>query len=63
VSKKGLALTFKGWRPESIPSINVPATVMLGDAEIVRPEHAVKMFRLLGGGVAAIAPASRAHRT
>ena len=43
---------FKGWRQEDIPSIEAPALVMVGDADIVRPEHAVQMFRLLGGGVA-----------
>jgi hypothetical protein len=25
--------------------------IVLGDSDIVRPEHAVAMFRLLGGGV------------
>jgi hypothetical protein len=25
---------------------------MIGDSDVVRPEHAVQMFRLLGGGVA-----------
>jgi len=38
---------FKGWWPEDIQSINTPATVIVGDADIVRPEHAVQMFRLL----------------
>ena len=30
----------------------VPTLVMIGDSDVVRPEHAVQMFRLLGGGVA-----------
>jgi pimeloyl-ACP methyl ester carboxylesterase len=25
--------------------------IVIGDSDIVRPEHAVEMFRLLGGGV------------
>jgi hypothetical protein len=25
--------------------------IVLGDSDIIRPEHAVEMFRLLGGGV------------
>jgi hypothetical protein len=25
--------------------------LIIGDADLVRPEHAVEMFRLLGGGV------------
>jgi len=47
VSKKGLALTFKGWRPEDIRSNYALALVMVGDANIVRPEHAIELFRLL----------------
>jgi pimeloyl-ACP methyl ester carboxylesterase len=38
---------FKGWRPEDIRSINAPALVMVGDADIVRPEHSVQTFRCL----------------
>jgi pimeloyl-ACP methyl ester carboxylesterase len=45
------ALAFKGWRPEEIRAIQAPALVMVGDADIIRPEHAVELFRLLGGGV------------
>jgi hypothetical protein len=29
------------WWPEDIQSINATAMVMIGDADIVRPEHAV----------------------
>lgn len=28
-----------------------PTMVVIGDSDIVRPEHAVELFRLLGGGV------------
>lgn len=42
---------FVGWPPEAIQSIKVPTMLMIGDADIVRPEHVVEMFRLLGGGV------------
>jgi pimeloyl-ACP methyl ester carboxylesterase len=28
----------------------VPALLIVGDADVVRPEHVVEMFRLLGGG-------------
>lgn len=28
------------------------SVIVIGDSDIVRPEHAVDMFRLLGGGVA-----------
>jgi pimeloyl-ACP methyl ester carboxylesterase len=36
---------------EAIEAIKVPALLIIGDSDIVRPEHAVEMFRLLGGGV------------
>ena len=42
---------FDGWPPEAISSIEAPTLVIVGDSDIVRPEHAVEMFRLLGGGV------------
>jgi pimeloyl-ACP methyl ester carboxylesterase len=40
------------WPPEAIRSIKAPTMVVIGDSDVVRPEHAVEMFRLLGGGVA-----------
>lgn len=41
----------EGWPAEDIQSINAPTLIMIDDSDIVRPEHAVEMFRLLGGGV------------
>jgi pimeloyl-ACP methyl ester carboxylesterase len=38
------------WLPEDIRSIETPILLIVGDSDIVRPEHAAKMFRLLGGG-------------
>lgn len=52
------ALEFKGWRPEDIQSIRAPTLVMIGDADIVRPEHAVEMFHLLPHGQLAVLPVS-----
>ncbi len=40
-----------GWSREAIVSIKAPALLIIGDSDIVRPEHVVEMFRLLGGGV------------
>ena len=37
---------------ETIQAIKAPTLLIIGDSDIVRPEHAVEMFRLLGGGVA-----------
>jgi pimeloyl-ACP methyl ester carboxylesterase len=36
---------------EAIQSIKAPTLLIIGDSDIVRPEHAVEIFRLLGGGV------------
>jgi pimeloyl-ACP methyl ester carboxylesterase len=43
---------FEGWPAEDIRSIEAPALVIVADSDVVRPEHAVELFRLLGGGVA-----------
>jgi pimeloyl-ACP methyl ester carboxylesterase len=51
-----LGVDFKGWQPEDIRSIKAPALVMIGDADIVRPEHAVEMFRLLPHAQLAVLP-------
>jgi pimeloyl-ACP methyl ester carboxylesterase len=40
-----------GWSPEAISSVKAPMLLIIGDSDIVRPEHVVEMFRLLGGGV------------
>jgi pimeloyl-ACP methyl ester carboxylesterase len=36
---------------EAIAAIKAPTLLIVGDSDIVRPEHAVEWFRLLGGGV------------
>jgi pimeloyl-ACP methyl ester carboxylesterase len=42
---------WKGWSAETIASIESPTLLIIGDSDIVRPEHVIEMFRLLGGGV------------
>ena len=37
--------------PETIKAIKAPVLLIIGDSDIIQPEHAVEMFRLLGGGV------------
>jgi pimeloyl-ACP methyl ester carboxylesterase len=37
--------------PETVRAITAPTLLINGDSDIVRPEHLVEMFRLLGGGV------------
>jgi pimeloyl-ACP methyl ester carboxylesterase len=39
------------WSSEDIRSLAAPVLLVIGDSDIVRPEHAVETFRLLGGGV------------
>ena len=48
---KELDLTWDGFPAEDIQSITAPSMIIIGDADIVRPEHAAALFRLLGGGV------------
>jgi pimeloyl-ACP methyl ester carboxylesterase len=43
--------TFEGWTPADVSSVRAPTLLIIGDADIVRPEHTVEMFRLLGGGI------------
>ena len=42
---------------ESIKAIKAPTLLIAGDSDLVRPEHVVEMFRLLGGGVFGDTPA------
>lgn len=37
--------------PEAVASLEAPTLIVIADSDIIRPEHAVEMFRLLGGGV------------
>ncbi|MCM0676800.1 alpha/beta fold hydrolase [Micromonospora phytophila] len=40
------------WPASAIRALAAPVMIVLADSDIIRPEHAVEMFRLLGGGVA-----------
>jgi len=48
---KVLDLSWRGLSEDQVRSIKAPAMLIVGDADVVRPEHVVKMFQLLGGGV------------
>ena len=39
------------WPPEAIRAIAAPTLYIVGDSDAIRLEHAVELFRLLGGGV------------
>lgn len=49
-------LEFRDWPPEAIRSIRAPTLVIVGDADVVRPEHAVELFRLLAHAQLAVLP-------
>jgi pimeloyl-ACP methyl ester carboxylesterase len=48
---KELDVTAFAWPEEDVRGIAAPTLVVLGDSDGVRLEHAVGMFKLLGGGV------------
>jgi pimeloyl-ACP methyl ester carboxylesterase len=48
---KGLDREFQGWSADTVRSVTAPVMLVIGDSDIVRPEHAVELFRMFGGGV------------
>jgi len=42
---------LQDWPVEAIRAIKAPTLLIIGDSDIVRPEHTVELFRLPGGGV------------
>ena len=48
---KQLDMEPYAWPPEDIQGIAAPTLLIIGDSDAIRPEHAVELFRLLGGGV------------
>jgi pimeloyl-ACP methyl ester carboxylesterase len=48
---KQLDTTEFAWPDDDIRGIAAPTMIVLGDSDVVRLEHAVALFRLLGGGV------------
>lgn len=49
---KKMDASLDEWSAETIVGLDRPALLIFGDSDIIRPEHAVEMFRLYGGGVA-----------
>ena len=39
------------WTAEDVRGLSSPTMLIIGDSDIVQPEHSVEIFRLLGGGV------------
>jgi pimeloyl-ACP methyl ester carboxylesterase len=48
---RDLDLTPYDWSAEAVRAISAPTLIVVGDSDGTRPEHAVEMFRLRGGGV------------
>jgi pimeloyl-ACP methyl ester carboxylesterase len=48
---KRLDTTEFAWPAADIRAIDAPMLIVLGDSDVVRLEHAVELFGLLGGGV------------
>jgi pimeloyl-ACP methyl ester carboxylesterase len=46
---RDLIVGMEGWTEAEVRSIKAPTLLVLADADAIRPEHAVAMFRLLGG--------------
>jgi pimeloyl-ACP methyl ester carboxylesterase len=46
-----LTRSATAWPVEIIRAIPAPTMIIIGDADIIIPEHAVELFRLRGGGV------------
>jgi pimeloyl-ACP methyl ester carboxylesterase len=49
---KQLSRETEDLSPADVEAIAAPALIVIGDSDIVRPEHGVEVFRLFGGGVA-----------
>lgn len=47
---------FKDIPTDSIKKITAPTLVIVGDADVIRPEHAVELFRMLPGAQLAVLP-------
>jgi pimeloyl-ACP methyl ester carboxylesterase len=47
---KRLDMTPFVWPAEDVRGIEAPTLIVVGDSDAIRLEHAVEMFRLLGGG-------------
>ena len=47
---KTLDVTPQDWPADAIRDIKAPTLVISGDADVIRPEHSLEIFRLRGGG-------------
>lgn len=50
-------LAFQDWNDDSIRSITMPALVIAGDKDVIRPEHTLELYRMLPDAELCILPA------
>jgi pimeloyl-ACP methyl ester carboxylesterase len=55
---KTMMLGARDLRPEELRAIQAPALIMVGDSDVVRPEHEMDLFRLLPHARLAVFPGS-----
>jgi pimeloyl-ACP methyl ester carboxylesterase len=53
-----LGTEFPGWAREDMQEIQAPTLIIIGDADLVTPEHAVEMYRLIPNANLAVLPAT-----
>lgn len=46
-------VTPQDWPADDIKAIKAPTLVISADADVIKPEHSVEIFRLRGGGPSA----------
>lgn len=46
---KEMIVGFDGWNAVDVASIRAPALLVVGDADLIPPEHTIELFHLLGG--------------
>ena len=56
-----LAADFPGWDPEALRRIQAPTLVIAADDDIICPEHAVEMYRLIPNARLAVLPRTEHH--
>lgn len=49
-------LKFKDWNKEDIKGIKAPSLIIIGDKDVILPEHAVEMYRLMPNSELVILP-------
>ena len=51
-----LAVAFSGWQPDHLTAIKAHTLIMIGDADVIRPDDAVELFHLIPYAQLAVMP-------